>query len=177
MWSEPGDAEGIIDLTTSLHSLLQSLGKPRLLERVAEARDAAAASLGDVWNHTQFELHRTRIEQHLASGRQDKAFGSARQLLERARAEGDEAYRRADYDMAVACFLLARVLWFAGRSEEAIPLLDEAQGHFNVIAKERNDNAAEGMVSVCTTERAGCFRELGRLDEAAAAYEEGIGQC
>ena len=42
-----GDAEATIDLATSLYSLLQMLGKPRLLERVGQVRDAAAAALGD----------------------------------------------------------------------------------------------------------------------------------
>ena len=37
-----GDAEATIGLATSLYSLLQMLGKPRLLERVGQVRDAAA---------------------------------------------------------------------------------------------------------------------------------------
>ena len=50
-----GDAEATIDLTTSLYHLLQFAGKPRLLERVGQVRDAAAAALGDAWNHARFE--------------------------------------------------------------------------------------------------------------------------
>ena len=41
-----GDAEATIDLTTSLYSLLQNAGKPRLLARVGQVRDAAAAAAG-----------------------------------------------------------------------------------------------------------------------------------
>ena len=41
-----GDAEATIDLATSLYSLLQGLGKPRLLARVGQVRDAAAAAAG-----------------------------------------------------------------------------------------------------------------------------------
>jgi hypothetical protein len=48
-----GDAEVTIDLATSLFSLLQVLGKPRLLERVAQVRDAEAAATGrDVESRT-----------------------------------------------------------------------------------------------------------------------------
>ncbi len=50
-----GDAEATIGLATSLYSLLQNAGKPRLLARVGQVRDAAAAALGDAWNHARFE--------------------------------------------------------------------------------------------------------------------------
>ncbi len=109
-----GDAEATIDLATSLHSLLQSAGKPRLLERVGQVRDAAAAALGDAWNHARFQAARTRIEQQLAGGRLREALDGAQQLLQRARAAGEQAYPDADYDLAMACLLLARVLRTAG---------------------------------------------------------------
>ena len=169
-----GDAEATIDLATSLYSLLQMLGKPRLLERVGQVRDAAAAALGDTWNHARFEAARTRIEQQLAGGRLREAFDGAQQLLQRARAAGEQAYPDADYDLAMACFLLARVLKTAGGSEQALPLLDEARQRFEAVAKERASAGAERMASVCFTEQGDCLRDLGRLDEAAAAYEESI---
>src|SRR5262249_32201357 len=81
-----GDAEVTIDLATSLYRLLQFAGKPRLLERVGQVRDAAAATLGNAWNHARFEAARTRIEQQRAGGRLREAFDDAQQLLQRARA-------------------------------------------------------------------------------------------
>jgi len=162
-----GDAEATIALTTSLFRLLQFAGKPRLLARVGQVRDAAAATLGNAWNHARFEAARTRIEQQLASGRLREAFDGAQQLLQRARTAGAQEYSGADYDLAGACFLLARVLKTAGGSEQALPLLDEAHQRFEAIA-------AEGMASVCVTEQGDCLFDLGRLDEAAAAYEEAI---
>ncbi len=114
-----GDAEATIDLATSLYGLLQGLGKPRLLERVGQARDAAAAALGDAWNHARFEAERTRIEQQLAGGRLREAFEGAQELLGRARAAGEHAYPNADYDLAMAHFKLARVLNTAGGPEQA----------------------------------------------------------
>jgi tetratricopeptide (TPR) repeat protein len=95
-------------------------------------------------------------------------------LLQRARAAGGQAYPGADYDLAVACFLLARVLKTAGGSEQSLPLLDEARRRFEAIAQSRASKAAEGMVSACITEQGGCLLYLGRLDEATAAYEEAI---
>ena len=79
-----GDAETTIDLATSLYGLLSMLGKPRLLERVGQVRDAAAAALGETWNHARFQAERNRIEQQLAGGRLREAFDGAQQLLQRA---------------------------------------------------------------------------------------------
>lgn len=62
----------------------------------------------------------------------------------------------------------------AGGSEQALPLLDEARRRFEAVANERAYKAAEGMGSACLTERGDCLRNLGRLDEAAAAYGEAI---
>lgn len=169
-----GDAETTIDVATSLYGLLRGLGRPRLVERVARVRDAAAASLGRTWNHAQFAAQRTRIQQELSEGALRAAADGALELLRRARRAGATAYKSADYDLAIACWLLARVLKSAGGSEEALPLLREAQERFETIVRERADRGAEGMVSVCVTERGDCLRDLGRFDDAASAYEEAI---
>ncbi|MCU0889956.1 MAG: tetratricopeptide repeat protein, partial [Rubritepida sp.] len=169
-----GDAEATIALATSLFRLLQALGKPRLLERVGQVRDAAAAALGDAWNHARFEATRTRIEQQLGGGRMREALAGARALLQRARAAGEQAYPHSDYDLAGACFILARVLKTAGGAEQALPLLDEARQRFEAVAKECPGQGAERMATSCISEQGGSLLYLGRLDEAAAAYEETI---
>lgn len=169
-----GDAETTIGLSTSLHGLLQHTGKPRLLQRVAQVRDAATSELGDAWNHARFQTERTRIEQQLAGRQLREALDGAQALLERARAAGEQAYAGADYDLAGACFLLARVLQSASRAAQALPLLDEARRRFEALAQARPGGGAEQMASVCITEQGDCLRDLGRLDGAAAAYEESI---
>jgi len=168
------DAATTIDLATSLYQLLQSLGKPQLLARVGDVRDTAASALSDVWNHTQFDATRSRIEQQLASRRLQEALTGAQQLLHHARLSGEQAYLYADYDVATAFFLLARVLIHVGRSEQALPLLDESRQRFEGIAKVRLSKAAENMAAKCFSEQGACLWLLGRLDEAAAAYEERI---
>lgn len=169
-----GDVETTIDLATSLFTLLRNAGKPRLLERVTQVRDAAAAALDETWNHARFDAQRIRIEQQLASGRLHDAVDAAQELFRRSRAGGEESYPDADYDLAVSVFLLARVSEAMGNSEQALPLLDAAQERFENIAQRRDDKAAERMASACLLERGHSFRNLGRLDEAAAAYEESI---
>jgi len=173
-----GEAEVTIALATSLYSLLQHLGRPRLLARVGQVREAAARALGEgagaAWDHARFEAELTRIEQQLASGRLRESHTGAQALLQRARAAGGAAYPDADYDLAVACFLLARVLQTAGAAGPALPLLDEARQGFEAIARDRENQAAEGMASVCLAEQGDCLCNLGRLDESVAAYEENI---
>jgi tetratricopeptide (TPR) repeat protein len=173
-----GDAEATIDLATSLYRLLQGLGKPRLLDRLGQVRDAAAKelerTLGDSWNHARFAATRTRIQQQLAGGQLREALEGAQSLHQRARAAGGQAYPGADYDLAVAFLLLGRVLLMAGGAEQALPLVIDARQRFEAVAKERPGRGAEGMASACITEQGNCLRLLGRLDEAAAAYEEAI---
>jgi tetratricopeptide (TPR) repeat protein len=172
------DAEATIALATSLYSLLSMLGKPRLLARLGQVRDAAAKelerTLGDSWNHARFEATRTRIEQQLAGGKLREALEGAQALLQRTQSAGEQAYANADYDLAVACFLLARVLKKVGGSEQALPLLIDARQRFEAVAKEHPGRGAELMASACITEQGDCLRKLGRLDQAAAAYEEAI---
>lgn len=169
-----GDAEATIALATSLYSPLQNLGKPRMLERVGQVRDAAAAALGEAWSHAQFDAQLNRNQQLLDGGQLREAFEGGQALLQRAREAGDQAYPGADYDLARMCFRLARVLKTGGASELALPLLDEARQRFEAVAKARASKAAESMASACITEQADCFRDLGRLDEAGEAYEEAL---
>ena len=169
-----GDKEATIGLATSLYSLLQWLGKPRLVECVGQVCDAVSAALGDAWNHARFAASQTRIEQLLGGGQVLEAFEATQQLLQRARTAGEQAYPGADYDLAAACILRARVLQMAGSSEQALPLLDEARHRFETVAKEGASKAAEGMTSICFAEEGDCLQSLGRYDEAAAAYIENI---
>jgi tetratricopeptide (TPR) repeat protein len=169
-----GDSEATIALATSLYQLLQNLGRPRLLDRVAQARETSVAALGETWNHARFLAQRTRIEQQLAGGQLRQAFEGAQELLQRSKAAGERAYEPADYDLAYACWLLGRVLRTVGGAEQALPLLAEAQTRFEAVERSRPNRGAARMASVCIGESADCLSDLGRLDDAAAACEENI---
>ncbi len=168
------DPETTIDRAASLYSLLQRLGKPRLLERLARVQEVAVASLGEGWSQARFEANRSRIEQQLAGGQMREALTEAQQVLEQALAAGEEVYAGADYDLAMAFWLLGRVMKEAGGAQQALPLLQEAGQRFEAIASKRSNTAAEEMASACLTEQGDCLRALGQYDTAAAAYEEGI---
>jgi len=62
-----------------------------------------------------------------------------------------------------------------GAAEAALVPLGEAQRRFQTLADEGNTSAA-GMASVAITGTADCLMDLGRLDEASAAYQEAIGR-
>ena len=170
-----GDAEATIGLATSLYSLLQELGKPRLLARVGQVRDAAAAALGDAWNHARFEATRTRIEQQLAGGRLREAFEGAQALLQRARAAGGAGVSRRRLRSGDGLLApgprvedgrrLGTGVAAAGRGPPA--LRGRREGAC------RQSRGRDGVHLLRGTRRA-VFSILGRLDEAAAAYEEGI---
>ena len=168
------DPETTIARATFIYSLLQGLGKPRLLERLARMREAAATALGEGWSHARFQASRIRIEQQLAGGQLREALAGAQQLLEQARAAGEEAYAEADYDQAMAYFLRGRVLKTAGGAQQALALLQEAGRRFEAIASKRREIGEERMASNCIAEQGECLLALGQYDTAAAAYEEAI---
>ena len=62
----------------------------------------------------------------------------------------------------------------AGGSEQALPLLAESRQRFEAVEQRRPGCGAAGMTSVCFTAQGDCLLCLGRLDDAAAAYEEAI---
>jgi tetratricopeptide (TPR) repeat protein len=170
-----GDASATIDLTTTLFALFRFLDRPRLLTRVAQARDAAARALGQTaWGHAQFSAECNRIEQLVDAGRIDEALAPAMRLHGRAQTAGGVRYAGADYDQAMACFLLGRTLRRAHRADEALSLLDEARRRFETEEARKPGCGAARMTSVAIAERASALMDLGRLDEAAEGYEQAI---
>ena len=168
------DPESTVDLTARLASLLKEFGRPQLLARIGDMRDIAVARLGATWNHARFEALHSRIAQDLANGLVREAMAGVHRLLEQARTAGEHAYPNADYDLAMGCWLLGRVLQVRGDAQRALPCLEDAQRRFEAIEKTRPSRSAARMASACVTERGDCLRDLGRFDEAAAEYEETI---
>jgi tetratricopeptide (TPR) repeat protein len=169
-----GDAEAAINLIVSLFRVLQFAGRPRLLERLAEVRDASAAGLGVTWSHALFEAQRIRIEQQHMTGDLREALNGAEELLAQARIQGEDESPKADFDLAHACLQMGSVLATTGRSEQALPFLNEALDRFEHIAASRGSEAVAVMATRCFSERAACLVRLGRLDEADVSNAEGI---
>jgi len=168
------DPATTIERATYLYSLLQGLGTPRLLERVARVLETAAEALGKSWSHARFQANDNLIDNQLAAGQLREALAGAQQLLQQAQAAGEAAYTGADYDLAMAFFSLGRVLKTGGGAQQALPLLQESGQRFEAIANANDSKAAAGMASACLKEQGTCLLYLGRYVAAAAAYEEAI---
>jgi tetratricopeptide (TPR) repeat protein len=164
--------DDVVAMAAHLERLLQNLGRQRALASVADIRARTAAHLG-TWSRTHFEAERADVERLDDAGRLAEAVAAARTLLQQAQAAGLDAYSGAAYDLAVAHFLLGRMLRRSRDAEAGLELLAEARTGFTALADAGNTSAAR-MASVCLTESGGCLMALGRLDEAAAAYETAI---
>ena len=162
-------AEQVADTAGSIEQLLEVLNRPQALARAVALRERAAAALPE-WGQARFENERLQIERLLGQGQLQAAYNQAQALLVQAKAVGPTAYGGADYDLAMAHWLLGRVLKTAGQAAPALELYIEAQRLF-----EDSDNAsAARMASVALGEQADCLADLGRLEDAAAKYEEQI---
>ena len=167
--------EEVVDLADSVETLLARLGRPQALARATCAREGAALRLGQQgeWSPARFNAESAKIDRLLETGQLPAAYQAAQGLLERALAAGEAAYPGAGYDIAVAHFRLGRVLKKGGAAEAALAPLGEAQRRFQALANAGDADAAR-MASAAITETADCLADLGRLDEAAAAYQEAI---
>jgi tetratricopeptide (TPR) repeat protein len=166
------EVEEVVEFATRVEHLAQKLGRVRTVAQVVRLREAAAKKLGD-WSHAAFQAESAAIDRLLDGGRFGEAVAAAERLLERCEQAGEAADSDAAYDLAIAHFTLGRALKNGGASGAALASLVEAERLFTALA-ESGDRDATRMASAARTERADCLRNLGRLDEAAALYEQTI---
>ena len=160
-------AEQVANTAGKIEQLLANLNRPQTLARAVALRERAAAALPE-WGLVRFQNERLQIERLLGQGQLQAAYDQAQALLAQAQAVGPTAYSGADCDLAMAHWLLGRVLKTAGQAAPALELYIEAQRLFEEI-----DGGAR-MASLALSEQADCLRALGRLEDAAAKYEEQI---
>jgi tetratricopeptide (TPR) repeat protein len=164
--------ERVVDLAESVERLVAELGRPQALARATRVREQAAEKLGD-WSHARFLTESAQIDRLLERGDLPAAHTSAQQLLAKCLAAGETAFPEAAYGIAMAHFTLGRVLKEGGAAEAALAPLAEAQRRFQELA-DAGDSKTERMAAVTFTETGDCLAALGRLEEAARAYEEQI---
>jgi tetratricopeptide (TPR) repeat protein len=164
--------EVVVGLVGNVEHLLSFLGRPQALAAATRVREAAAERLEE-WSHASFAAERATIERLLAAGQLPAAHAAAQELLQRALAAGEAAYASAAYDLALAHFSLGRVLKKGGAAAAALEPLATAEQRFQALADAGDADAAR-MAAVAISERGDCLTALGRLAEAAAAYEAAI---
>lgn len=167
-------ASATINLVSNFHSLMQMLGKRRLMEQLAQIRDDAEKELSDSWDSAHFQVARTKIMHLMVSGKLGDALLDSQTLLQQARAAGESSYPHSDYDLALACSMHAQMLIRADRLDQALPLIEEALERFRLIVQACANNDAKAMISVCLTGLGDYFLKKGQFNESAKAYEESI---
>ncbi|HEX4963425.1 MAG TPA: CHAT domain-containing protein, partial [Thermoanaerobaculia bacterium] len=164
--------ERVVDLADSVKRLVVQLGRPQALAQATWVREQAAQKLGD-WSHARFLSEDANIHHLLERGDLPAAHTAAQQLLAKCLSAGEPVFPEAAYDIAMAYFRLGRVLKEGGAAEDALAPLAEAQRRLQDLANAGN-TSAQRMTSVAITEAGDCLLDLGRLDEAADAFEVGI---
>ena len=173
MWMQDrATPEQVVSLAGIVETLLAKLGRPRELSQVICFRESATQAWGE-WSHSRYLSASWSIDRLRDSGDLRLALTAAQQLLQRCLNAGEQAYPGADYDIAYAHWVLGRVLQLGGAAEDALQPLSEAQRRFQTLA-DAGSTSAEGMASAAITEKGDCLVDLGRLDEAATAYEDSI---
>jgi len=163
-------AEETVRTAWEVEALLTHLGRPRARLQVVKLREAAAQNLSE-WSHARYLSMVASIDRLEEQGNSRAACSAARDLLQRCIEKGESAYAGADYDIALACLTLGRLLGISGAAEAGLEILSQAQKRFEALAA-RGDATVERMISIVISERGDLLSALGRLDEAAEAYEQ-----
>jgi len=164
--------EQVVEVATRVEALLARLGRPHALAQATAVRAQAAQALAG-WSRAGFHAESENIDRLEERGDLHAAYTAAQRLLERCLAVGDAAYQGAAYDVAYAYWHLGRTLLSLGDAEAALQPLTEAQQRFQMLA-ETGKTSASRMASGAIVERGNCLTNLGRLNEAAAAYEDAV---
>lgn len=158
----------LINKTGQIEQLLEYLNQPQALAEVVRLRQQAYQHLGG-WSHANFVHEGINIERLLQQGTLQQAKKDAYALLQQSLQAGEQAYAQAKYDMAMAHWLLGKVLKIGGLSTQALPYLQEAQQRFEALGEK-----GANMASAALGEQGDCLQTLGQIDAAAAVYSEAI---
>ncbi|MGE5342740.1 MAG: tetratricopeptide repeat protein [Candidatus Omnitrophota bacterium] len=167
-----GNSDKTVKLATTLEQLVSPLGRRRLLTQIVSIREQEAKTLTE-WGSASFNSSKARIERLLESGNVPDAYQEAKALLEKCLKCGEAAYPGADYDTALAYILIGSVINSGGDPDAALPFINGAYFRFQRLANKGREKASR-MAAVSLSEKGECLRKLGRLDEAAEAYQSGM---
>jgi tetratricopeptide (TPR) repeat protein len=162
-------------MVSLVEQLLQFSGNAWALRSVAEARERLGTRLVG-WSAAAFAASDAAINRQVEVGDLAGALAAARAVHRQARTAGPGAYVGAAYHIAVSSFTLAQVLDATGRADEALAAAIEAEAGFRALAAAGSPSAAS-MAAKSLGQQGSALSDLGRLDEAATAYERAIEQA
>jgi len=164
--ADQADPETMLNVAGRVEQLLAPLDHPRLLKRVVAVREQASQGLGGGLTDTRFAAIQMQIERLLLAGQVPQAYQAAQRLLADSQGPGSQV---SAPNQAMAFDLLGMVLLAGGASGEAMSRFQEAQRRFEQLGEP-----GARMAAVAISQQGSCLCDLGRLGEAAQAYEESI---
>lgn len=125
------------------------------------------------WTHATFLKVEGEIELLLYSNQIPQAVDTAEKLQRQSLKAGDAAYLEAPQDIARSYLLLGQALQKYGSAQLALQPLSESQRRFAILASWGGTGYADILIKTISLQ-GDCLRDLGRLQEAATAYEQAI---
>ena len=165
------NAEKIVELLGRWITLLEPQECPIELAQVKQWRGAAEEKLGP-WGAERFAVQSENIESLLQQSLVGPAYSAAKSLLDVAEKVGVNAYNGAINDVAFANILVARALKVAGKGEDALSYLQDAQQLMEPTAKV--DSAAGLYLVASLMEQGECLFAQQQLVPAEVVYSQAI---
>lgn len=125
------------------------------------------------WTHATFLAIEGEIELLLQSNQITEAVDKAEKLQRQSLKAGDTTYLEAPQDIAKSYLLLGQALQKYGSAQLALQPLSESQRRFAILASWGGADYANLLIKAISLQ-GNCLRDLGRLKEAATAYEQAI---
>ena len=125
------------------------------------------------WSRAAFLKMEKQIEALLYSKEFAAAVDLSEALQRKCVREGDTVYLEAPQDIAKAYLILGRVLKHYGSPHLALQPLSESQRRYAILSTGGSPESTSFLIET-TAAQGDCLRDLGRLKEAATAYEQAI---
>lgn len=125
------------------------------------------------WTRSDFLAQEAEVRAILQSNDAAAAVDKAEKLQRQSLRSGDAAYLEAPLDIASSYLLLGQSLRQYGAAQLALQPLSEAQRRFAILTTWGGSEAAQFQIRAISLQGK-CLRDLGRLPEAATAFEQAI---
>lgn len=125
------------------------------------------------WSHETFLTVEKQFEFHLYAKEYVMAVDLAEAIQKKCVKEGDNVYLEAPRDIAKSYFNLGRAFKQYGSASLALLPLSESQRRYGILSTWGTPESVYFLIET-TSAQGDCLRDLGRLSEAATAYEQAI---
>jgi len=163
------DPRFIIDVSSTLSSLFQNSGFPRMLRQMNQASERALKMLRSDWDHHQFKAAFSVAENMMEMGKNQELLSFVTALVQRCDEMG-QCYSEANWDHAILYNLYGQALLRSGSLDQALAALTKSQNTFATF--EQSNEGVVRMLAACKLAQGECLRDLGNFDEAVLALSD-----